>query len=89
MGWGEGYGGADGEIVAEDTPNNQGQSQRPAVVYETEKMTSEQIAQTNATYRAMGLNCMVIDVSLFGAKHELQSDGTYKRTLIRRSRKQQ
>ena len=62
-------------------------SQAPETVFETLEMTAKEIAATNAAYKAMGLNYLVIDVSRFCAKLERQSDGTYRRSLIRRSRR--
>lgn len=58
----------------------------PQTVYETSAMTAEEITAQNATYRAMGLSCVVVDVSHFDAKMERQADGTYKRTKLTRPR---
>ena len=55
-------------------------------IYETVEMSAVQVAEQNAAYVAMGLPVRVINVGLFSAKMELQSDGTYKRTAIRRTR---
>jgi len=75
------------------TPAKDGQAAPVAAVrvpvttiYETVEMTAEQVEQQNAAYVAMGLPVRVINVGLFSAKMELQADGTYKRTAIRRAK---
>ena len=56
----------------------------PATVYETVEMAPDEIAAQNAAYKAMGLACVIVDVSRFTAKLERQPDGTYKRTKLTR-----
>jgi hypothetical protein len=55
-------------------------------VFETVTLEAAQIDELNAKYAALGLSLVVIDVRQFQAKLELQADGSYKRTLIRRPR---
>lgn len=64
-----------------DTPNVP-----PQTMYETVEMTPEEIATQNAAYKAMGLPCVIVDVSRFSAKLERQTDGTYKRTKLTRTK---
>ena len=74
--------------MADDQENagDQGRPKTPSTIYETDKMDAATIAATNKTYAAMGLDVVVIDVSQFTAKNDLQPDGTYKRTKMRKSR---
>ena len=58
----------------------------PQTVYETVEMTGDEIRTQNAAYAAMGLSCVIVDVSRFNAKLERQADGTYKRTTIRKAK---
>jgi len=65
-------------------PENDKAMAPPATVYETVEMTPDEIAAQNAAYKAMGLSCVIVDVSRFAAKLERQADGTYKRTKLSR-----
>ena len=56
-------------------------------IYETTEMTPDEIAAANTAYKAMGLDCVVIDISRFSARVEIQPDGTYQTTTIRRPRR--
>lgn len=58
--------------------------QQPKIVFETAEMTPSEIEAMNKQYASMGIAAVVIDVSRYMAKHELQSDGSMKRSLIRR-----
>lgn len=59
---------------------------RPQTIYESVDLSADQIAETNATYKAMGLSAVVIDISRFVAKNDLKPNGTYKRSTIRKPR---
>ncbi len=59
---------------------------KPQTIYESVNLSADRIAETNAQYKAMGLSAVVIDVSGFVAKNDLQSNGTYKRSTIRKPR---
>ena len=70
----------------QENAGDRGGPKTPSTIYETDKMDAAEIAATNKTYAAMGLDVVVIDVSRFTAKNERQADGTYKRTKLRKSR---
>jgi hypothetical protein len=69
--------------MAEPTKSSDGMTP-PATVYETVQLTPEQIEAQNRAFAAMGVNAVVIDISPFCGKLELQSDGTYKRSQVRK-----
>lgn len=52
--------------------------------YETQEMTAKEVAEQNTSFEAMGLPVRVIDVSRFDNKMELQADGSWKRSTIKK-----
>ena len=76
------------EIPTKNQPENKQIPVKPVLIFETSVMSAEQIRQENNKYAAAGINAKIIDVSKFAAKHELQTDGSYKRTAYRHGAKQ-
>ena len=72
--------------AAAQTPPALTPAPKPDTVYETDCMTGMEIDKQNKAYASMGLGIVVISIDKYVAKRERQSDGTYKRTTIRRRR---
>jgi hypothetical protein len=68
---------------------NDAQNARPVTIYETQEMTADEIDSMNKQYSAMRVGILIVDVSRFCAKMELQPDGSYQRRSIRRKRANQ